>query len=189
MEQVSYTQMRDMTARDTMLVEQDVQESLKTYPARLLNAVAILGTFQGPLPVTRLEHSVQSATRAFRDGRDEEYVVATLIHDIGDELAPYSHGHMVAAILRPYVSERIAWIVEKHALFQAHYYAHHLGQDRNTRDKYKGHPYYQDCVDFCELYDQCSFDPAYDSFELDFFSDMVRRVFGKPMPTQGSYTA
>ena len=101
-------------------------------PARLMNAVAELERFQGPVKVSRLEHSLQSATRAHRAGKDKEYVAAALIHDIGDALAPHSHGEMVAGVLRPFVSERICWIVQKHALFQAYYYAHLEGGDRNA---------------------------------------------------------
>ncbi|MFI0404360.1 HD domain-containing protein [Actinomadura sp. 3N508] len=180
MEKVSYTRMKDMTARDTALIEADFRAGAAELPDRILEAVRVLEGFQGAMPVNRLEHSLQSATRALRDDRSEEYVVAALVHDIGDELAPYSHGPMVAAILRPFVSERIAWIIEKHALFQAYYYAHHLGADRNARDKYKDHPYYADCVVFCERYDQSAFDPSYDSLDLDYFSDMVHRVFKEP---------
>jgi predicted HD phosphohydrolase len=189
MDTVSYTRMADMTEQDAWLLEQDTQELLSTYPARLLQAVGALAAFQGPLQVTRLEHSLQTATRAHRDGRPEEYVVACLIHDIGDELAPYSHGQMVAAILKPYVSDRICWMIEKHGLFQSYYYAHLIGLDRLGREKYRGHPYYQDCVDFCELYDQESFDPAYDSLDLEFFAGMVNRVFGKDLGFEGSMSA
>lgn len=190
MEMVSYTRMKDMTAHDTELIDADFRTSFVELPKRILAAVRALADFQGPMQVDRLEHSVQTATRALRDGRSEEYVVAALIHDIGNELAPYSHGPMVASILRPFVSERITWIIEKHPLFQAYYYAHHIGADRNARDKYKDHPYYADCVEFCELYDQSSFDPSYDSLDLDYFSDMVHRVFKEPKTgpgVQGAY--
>ncbi len=189
MEMVSYTRMKDMTAHDTKLIDEEFRESTAGLPDRILDAVRVLADFQGPSRVSRLEHSVQTATRALRDGRSEQYVVAALVHDIGDELAPYSHGKMVAEILRPFVSERIAWIIEKHPLFQAYYYAHHVGADRNARDKYRDHPYYQDCVEFCELYDQSSFDPDYDSMSLDSFRDMVHRVFREPLAGSGVHTA
>jgi predicted HD phosphohydrolase len=104
-------------------------------------------------------------------------------------LAPYSHGQMVAAILKPYVSDRICWMIEKHGLFQSYYYAHLIGLDRLGREKYRDHPYYQDCVDFCELYDQESFDPAYDSLDLEFFAPMVNRVFGRDLGFEGSMSA
>ena len=180
-QEVTYRHMADTTAEDIRLVEEDFAESMKTYPDRLLAAVANLENFKGPLKVTRLEHSLQSATRAYRDGLSDEYVAAALLHDIGDELAPYSHGSMVAAIIKPYVGERLAWIIEKHPLFQTYYYAHFVGGDRNARDRYKDHPYYADCAEFCEKYDQNCFDPDYESLPLEFFEPAVRRVFGKPL--------
>ena len=107
-------------------------------------------------------------------------MAAALLHDIGDTLAPHSHGEMVAAVLRPFVSERVCWIVEKHGLFQAYYYAHLMGEDRNARDRYADHPWYDDCVEFCEHFDQNCFDPEYDSLPLEFFRPIVEEVFGRP---------
>jgi predicted HD phosphohydrolase len=180
-EQVSYRRLADITEDDMRLLEGQATEAVRALPDRLIAAVANLENFQGPVQVTRLEHSLQSATRAYRDGRDEQYVTAPLLHDIGDELAPFTHGSMVAAILRPFLNKRICWVVEKHGLFQAYYYAHLIGGDRNARDKYRDHPYYADCAEFCEKYDQNCFDPDYESLPLPFFEPMVRRCFSKPM--------
>ncbi len=132
--------------------------------------------------VDRHEHSLQSATRAYRDGADEETIVAALLHDLGDELSPYNHSEFAASILRPYVSDKLYWIVKHHGVFQMYYYAHLTGGDRNARDRFRDHPYYQDAVDFCEKWDQRSFDPAYESLPLEFFEPMVRRVFAAPKP-------
>ena len=180
MEQVSYTRMADMTAADLALVNADMDEDSKELPGRLMDAVAALENFQGALKVSRLEHSLQSATRAHRAGKDKEYVAAALLHDIGDALAPHSHGPLVGAVLKPFVSERICWVVEKHPLFQAYYYAHLMGADRNARDRYRDHPYYDDCVEFCEDFDQNCFDPDYDSLPLEFFRPIVEEVFSRP---------
>ncbi|UCH74911.1 MAG: phosphohydrolase [Rhodospirillales bacterium] len=135
-------------------------------------------TFEG-YAVTRQEHGLQTATRALRDGADEEMVVAALLHDIGDALAPCNHSEFAAALLRPYVSDRTYWIIKYHGVFQAFYYAHHLGGDRNERDRYRDHPNYQATVDFCERWDQASFDPDYDTLPLDHFEPMVRRIFAR----------
>ena len=129
--------------------------------------------------VSRLEHSLQTATRALRDKADVEMVVAALLHDIGDELAPLNHSEYAAAVLKPYVSEKTHWIIEKHGEFQMYFYAHHLGGNKNQRDKYKGHKYYQDTVDFCEHWDQKSFDPNYKSLSLKEFEPMVREIFSR----------
>ncbi|MCB9433986.1 MAG: HD domain-containing protein [Ardenticatenaceae bacterium] len=177
METVSFTQMAEGTREDYLLLQRLEKQYNETLPDRLLAAVEALKTSLSGYQVTRYEHSLQSATRAYRDGQDEAYVVAALLHDIGDVLAPYTHGEMVAAILRPYLPERIVWIVKYHGLFQMVYYAHHYGEDRNARDAYKDHPWYDDCAEFCEKYDQNCFDPSYDSLPLAFFEPMVRRIF------------
>jgi predicted HD phosphohydrolase len=180
MASVSYTRMADMTEADLDLINADADADARELPNRLMNAVADLAHFQGALKVSRLEHSLQSATRAHRAGKDKEYVAAALLHDIGDALAPHSHGEMVAGVLRPFVSERVCWIIQKHALFQAYYYAHLMGADRNARDKYIDHPFYDDCVEFCEQFDQNCFDPDYDSLPLEFFRPIVEEVFSRP---------
>ena len=180
---VSYTRMADMTEADLRLTNADGDSDARELPGRLMNAVAELERFQGSLKVNRLEHSLQSATRASRAGKEAEYVAAALLHDIGDTLAPHSHGEMVAAVLRPFVSERVCWIVQKHGLFQSYYYAHLMGEDRNARDRYIDHPFYDDCVEFCEEFDQNCFDPDYDSLPLEFFRPIVEDVFRAPRHT------
>lgn len=179
MSKVSFAHMSQGTAEDFELCAADLVQDTRDLPDRLLAAVAALGGSDDSLQVTRLEHSLQSATHALEDGKDEEYVVAALLHDIGDHLAPYSHGEMVAAILRPYMSERMCWIVQHHPLFQTYYYAHHFGRDRNARDQFRDHPHYEDCVEFCERYDQNCFDPDFESRPLEFFAPMVHEVFSR----------
>jgi predicted HD phosphohydrolase len=182
-DKVSFAQMSEGTAQDFALCAADLEDDARQLPDRLLAAVAALEQFEGCLQVTRLEHSLQSATHAHEDGKELEYVVAALLHDIGDQLAPFSHGEMVAAILRPYVSERICWIIEHHALFQTYYYAHHFGGDRNAREAFRDHPYFEDCREFCERYDQNCFDPDYKSAPLEFFAPMVREAFSRAPKT------
>jgi predicted HD phosphohydrolase len=180
METVSFTRMADGTREDYELLARHGLEYNATLPDRLLAALRGLKHSFAGYQVSRHEHSLQSATRAYRDGRSEEYVVGALLHDLGDELAPHTHGEMVSAILRPYVSEEIRWIVAHHGLFQMYYYAHHEGRDPNVRDRYRGHPYFDACAEFCELYDQNCFDPDYDSAPVEFFEPMVRRIFAEP---------
>ena len=146
---------------------------------RLLKYLASQTTTLEGYKITRLEHSLQAATRAYRNNESEEMVVATLLHDIGDELAPMNHSQYAASIIRPYVSEKTYWIINHHGLFQTFYSAHHLGGDRNARDKFKDHKYYQATVDFCEKYDQSSFDPDYKSMTLKDFEPMVKRIFSR----------
>lgn len=177
---VSFTRMADGTKEDYELLARLEEEYNKTLPDRLLAAVEALKDSLSGYQVSRYEHSLQSATRAYRNGESEEMVVAALLHDIGDVLAPYSHGEMVAAILKPFMSAKTCWIVKYHGLFQQYYYAHYFGEDRNARDRFKDHPWYEDCVRFCEEYDQNCFDPNYESLPLSFFEPMVRRIFSQP---------
>lgn len=179
METVSFTRMADGTKEDYELLDRYGEAYTAALPERILAALeALKSSFPG-YKVSRYEHSLQSATRAARDGRDEEYVVAALCHDLGDELAPHTHGEMVAAILRPYVRPELTWVVKHHGVFQLHYYGHHYGVDPNARDRYRDNSWYDACVEFCERYDQNCFDPQYESLSLEFFAPMVRRVFGQ----------
>ncbi len=176
---VSFTAMADGTREDYQLLDRLEDEFAAGTADRVLAHLRELTGSVGGYKVDRLEHSVQTATRAYRDGAEEELVVAALLHDIDDLMAPHSHGELSALILRPYVTERTCWIVRHHGLFQYYYYAHHLDRDRHARDKYRDHPWYQDAVDFCHRWDQSSFDPDYDSLPLEFFEPMVRRVFAR----------
>ncbi|NKB63266.1 MAG: HD domain-containing protein [Gammaproteobacteria bacterium] len=180
MKTVNFINMADGTAEEYALLHTQESEYMEGLPDRLLKSLKDLGTSFSGYKVSRLEHSLQSATRAFEAGESEEMVVAALLHDIGDVLAPASHSEMAASILRPYVSEKTYWIIRHHGLFQMYYYAHHFGNDRNARDIHKNHQWYQDTIDFCEKYDQNCFDPDFESKPLEFFRPMVQRVFKDP---------
>ena len=179
MSKVKFTEMKHGTKEDYLLLDKHEKEYIEGTADRIHKFMSGLTQTLEGYQVSRLEHSLQSATKALKAGEDEEIIVAALLHDIGDELAPMNHSEYAAAILKPYVSEKTHWIVEKHGEFQLYYYAHHLGGDKNKRDKYKGHKYYQDTIDFCEKYDQNSFDPNYKSFPLKFFEPMVKKIFSR----------
>lgn len=147
---------------------------------RLLAHLNLLDNDHGGFAVDRLEHSLQTASRAHRDGRDEEYVVCALIHDIGDILMPANHAELGATILKPYISEANHWMMEKHGVFQGYYFFHYLGLDRDMREQFRGHQHFEYCAQFCHLYDQNSFDPAYESMPLSAFEPMLRRLVAAP---------
>jgi len=147
---------------------------------RLLAHLMLLDNDHGGFAVDRLEHSLQTATRAHRDGRDEEYVVCALIHDIGDILLPANHAELGATILKPFISEANHWMMQQHGIFQGYYFFHHLGLDREMREQFRGHPHFEYCAQFCHLYDQNSFDPDYESLPLSAFEPMLRRVVATP---------
>ena len=176
---VSFTSMASGTREDYELLEQLEAEFAAGTAERVLDQLRGLAGSLAGYQVDRLEHSLQTATRAHLDDADEEMVVAALLHDIGDLLSPHNHSELAAAVLRPYVSEKTWWIVRQHGLFQSYYYAHHHGGDRNARDRYIDHPWYQDAVDFCHRWDQPSFDPAFQSLPMAFFEPMVHRIFAR----------
>ena len=179
MKTVNFTEMKNGSKEEYLLLDKHEQDYINGTADRILKFMSGLNSTLEGYKITRLEHSLQAATRAFRDKADEEMVVATLLHDIGDELAPLNHSEYAASVLKPYVSEKTHWIIEKHGEFQTYYYAHYLGGDKNKREKYKDHEYYQDTVDFCEKYDQNSFDPNYESLPLKFFEPMVKKIFSR----------
>ena len=179
MKKVNFTEMKNGSKEDYELLEKYEKNFERKTADRLLKYLASQTTTLEGYQITRLEHSLQAATRAYKNGESEEMVVATLLHDIGDDLAPMNHSQYAASIIRPYVSEKTYWIILHHGLFQTYYSAHHLGGDRNARDKFRNHKYYQDTVDFCEKYDQSSFDPNYKSMSLEEFEPMVKKIFDR----------
>jgi len=182
MDTVSFTRMQDGTKEDYELLETLEQTYVKGLPERIEATLKNLETSFSGYQISRLEHSLQSATRAHRDERSVDYVVAALVHDIGDELAPYSHSEMAASILRPFVSEKLYWIIKTHGVFQMYYYGDQCGLDKNTRDRFRDNPWFDDAVEFCERYDENCFDPDYESESLDFFRPLLHEVFSrKPM--------
>ena len=179
MKTVNFTEMKNGNKDDYQLLDKYEKNFERQTADRILRYLSKQTSTLEGYKISRLEHALQAATRAYKNKESEEMVVAALLHDIGDELAPMNHSEYAAAILKPYVSEKTHWIIEKHGEFQMYYYAHHLGGDRNKREKYKKHKYYKDTIDFCEKYDQCSFDPNYKSMSLKDFEPMVRNIFSR----------
>tara|TARA_B100001250_G_scaffold338279_1_gene305319 strand:+ start:45 stop:599 length:555 start_codon:yes stop_codon:yes gene_type:complete len=179
MKQVKFTQMKDGNKEDYLLLDEHEKKFQEGTADRLIKFMYGLNSTLEGYKINRLEHSLQTATRALNDKADDEMIVAALLHDIGDELAPLNHSEYAAAVLKPYVSEKTRWIVEKHGEFQMYYYAHHLGGNRNQREKYKGHKYYEDTINFCENWDQKSFDPNFKSLSLKEFEPFVKKIFSR----------
>ncbi|MEM9937906.1 MAG: HD domain-containing protein [Pseudomonadota bacterium] len=170
----------ESTEDDWKIISEETKPFNKGLAERVLNHLRLLDGDYGGFPIDRLSHSLQTATRAMRDGRDEEYIVCALLHDIGDTLGSYNHPDVAAAILKPFVSEKNHWMVANHGVFQGYYFFHYLGLDRNMRDAFKDHPYYEYTAQFCHLYDQNAFDPDYENEPLETFVPMVERVFERP---------
>ena len=181
MPRARFHSMCDGTKEDWDRISQAMKPFIVELPDRVLAHLKMLQGDCGGFAIDRLEHCLQTATRAHRDGRDEEYVVCALLHDMGDILGPRNHADVAAAILKPFVSEKLHWMCANHGVFQGYYFFHYLGLDRNLRDGLRGNPHFEDTARFCELYDQTAFDSSYDSAPLSFFEPMVRRTFAKPI--------
>jgi len=176
---ISFTRMDQGTAEEYRYLEERFQP---LFSDLVDNVFSMLERLKGDpigFKIDRYQHSLQAATRAYRDGADEDTIVMTLLHDIGDVFAPENHCELAVAVLRPYISDENLWILKHHAIFQGYYYYHHIGRSRHERDRFRDHPLYQRAVDWCDKWDQTSFDPDYDTLPLEFFDPIVRRVFAK----------
>jgi predicted HD phosphohydrolase len=179
-QRAKFHHMKDGTVEDWTIIGGEAAQHAKGLCGRLLAHLKLLEGDCGGFPIDRLAHCLQTATLAHKDGKDEEYVVCALLHDIGDTLGPANHADIAATILEPFVSEDNAWMVRHHAEFQGYYFLHHLGLDRNMRDQYRDHPLYDYTLEFIEKYDAPAFDPEAETFPLSFFEPMMERVFAKP---------
>jgi predicted HD phosphohydrolase len=178
--QAQFHAMTQGTQADWMAIGAAGAPYRQELPDRMLAHLRMLEADSGGFAVTRLEHSLQTATRAHRAGKDEEYVVCALMHDIGDILGPSNHAEIGAVVMKPYVSEANHWMLDKHGVFQGYYFFHYIGLDRDMREQYRGHPHFEHCAQFCHLFDQNSFEPGYDTLPLEAFEPMLRRVVARP---------
>lgn len=179
----NFKSFEESTQADWEIIGEAFSGFARSLPERVLQHLMLLKGDCGGFPVDRLEHCLQTATRAWEAGEDEEYVVVALLHDIGDTLSTYDHGELAATILKPFVSEANYWLLRHHQIFQGYDYFHHLGADRNMRDRYRDSPHFEHTRRFCELYDGKAFDPDYESKPLSFFVPMVERVMQRPRKT------
>ena len=176
----TFTRMEASTAGDWQKIGGEFMGFAKTLPDRLMAHLKLLDGDYGGFPVDRYTHSLQTATRALKAGRDDEYVACALFHDIGDTLGTFNHFDIAAAILKPFVSDANLWMVQHHGIFQGYYFFHHIGLDRNLRDQFAGHPHYDRTAEFSDLYDNPAFDPNGETLPMAEFEPIVRRVFAQP---------
>jgi predicted HD phosphohydrolase len=180
-ERASFTTMSEGTAEDWTIIAGHTAEFMVGLPDRVLSHLRLLDGDFGGFPVDRLTHSLQTAARAERAGRDDAYVLCALLHDIGDTLGSFNHADIGAAIVKPFVSEELHWMVEHHAEFQGYYFFHYLGLDRDMRERHRGHPQYDATVEFCADFDSPAFDPAYDTPPLEHYEPLVRSMMASPV--------
>ena len=179
-QRAQFHHMKDSTQQDWEIIGAEFLAFRGDVCRRLKAHLLLLEGDCGGFPVDRLTHCLQTATLAHKDGKDEEYVVCALLHDIGDTLGPANHADVAAVLLEPYVSEANHWMVKHHGIFQGYYFFHYMGLDRNLRDQYKDHPHYAQTLEFIEKYDAPAFDPDAEFYDLSFFEPMMERVFKEP---------
>jgi predicted HD phosphohydrolase len=180
-DRASFTSMQDGTAEDWAVIGSHALPFMAELPGRILTHLRLLDGDFGGFAVDRLTHSLQTAARAEKAGRDDAYVLCALLHDIGDTLGAYNHADVAAAIVKPFVSDELYWMVEHHAEFQGYYFFHHIGLDRNVRDKYAGHPQYDATAEFCAEFDSPAFDPAYPTPPLEHYEPLVHSLMASPI--------
>ena len=176
-----FTRMQDSTQADWQTIAGEFMQFSQTLPDRVMAHLKLLDGDYGGFPVDRYTHCLQTATRALRDGRDDEYVVCALLHDIGDTLGTFNHPDIAAAIVKPFVSEANLWMVQNHGIFQGYHFFHHLGMDRHMRDMFQGHAPYARTEEFIALYDEPAFDATYDTLPMSEFEPILRRVMAQPI--------
>ena len=168
----------ESTKEDWDLITPQIAVTQSYVPDRVVGLMQALAFDHGGFPVNRLEHSLQTATRAERDGRDHEYLLCALLHDIGDTLTPYNHPSIAADILKPFVSAANHWMVEKHGVFQGYYFWDHIGLDRQAREEFRGTEYFEYTAEFCAKYDSVAFDADYRSEPLEHFVPLIHEMLG-----------
>jgi predicted HD phosphohydrolase len=179
-EHAKFKSLQKSLKEDWPLIISEFGRFAKALPDRVMSHLKLLEGDFGGFPVDRLTHSLQTATRALRDGRDDEYVVCALLHDIGDTLGTYNHPDIASAILKPFVCEANLWMIQYHNIFQGYYFFHHIGMDRNLREQFQGHPHFERTAEFCELYDSPAFDIEAETLPLSEFEPLVRQLFSNP---------
>ena len=180
MKTAAFTSLDQSTRDDWLNIAGEFMHFAEGLPDRIAAHLALLSGDFGGFPVDRYTHSLQTGTRALRDGRDDEYVACALLHDIGDTLGTFNHPDIAAAMLQPFISDENLWMVKHHGIFQGHYFFHHLGMDRDMRDQLRNHPCYDRTAEFCELYDNPAFDSRYDTLPIAEFMPVLQRVFASP---------
>jgi predicted HD phosphohydrolase len=176
----TFTRMEHSTQADWGLIVPEAMQMAKTLPDRVMEHLKLLDGDYGGFPVDRYSHCRMTATLALRAGRDEEYVVCALLHDIGDTLGSFNHPDIAAAILKPFASEANLWMVQNHGIFQGYNFFHHIGMDRNMRDMFRGHEHYDRTAEFVELFDNPAFDPKCPMEPIETFAPMLRRLMASP---------
>lgn len=185
-ERASFTSMDVSTREEWLRIGMETGRNQSRVADNVLNLLRSLEAIEDGFVTNQLVHSLQTATLAERAGATEEVIVASLCHDIGKAISVPNHPAIGASILKPYVSDDVHFMIIAHQDFQGRHYYHHFGGDRDARNKYEGHPAFALAEQFADEWDQKAFDPNGETFPLDHFEPMVRRVFATPRMAVGN---
>jgi predicted HD phosphohydrolase len=177
---MTFTRMDESTAEQWQDIFVDTIEAQPEVADHVLGMLRSLEGAVFAFAVDQLTHCLQTATRAERDGADDELVVASLCHDIGKTVCVPNHPRIAAEMLRPYVRPEVTAAIAAHQDFQGRHYYHHFEMDPDRRDQYRGEPWYDLAERFADEWDQTSFDPDYPTEPLAHFEPRVREIFGNP---------
>jgi predicted HD phosphohydrolase len=146
-------------------------------PERVLALLRMLDGLDDGFAVDQLGHALQTATRAERDGADDEVVVAALLHDAGKLFGDEFHDRSSAEMLHGYVRDDVYRVVRHHQDFTARYLAPIFGGDADRRERWRDASWFALAEHFVDDWDQVSFDPAYPSLPLEHFAPRVGQLF------------
>ncbi|PLX55162.1 MAG: phosphohydrolase [Chromatiales bacterium] len=180
MAQTRFKSLSKSTADDWQTIVAEQRTFIAALPDRIIAHLKLLAGDYGGFPIDRLQHCLQSAELAAEGGEDDEYVVCALLHDVGDTLGSTNHPDVAAAILYPFVSEANHWMIKHHAIFQGYNFFHHLGMDRDMRERFRNEPHYDRTERFVRLYDDPAFDYDKPALSIAPFEPLMRKVFSDP---------
>lgn len=176
----TFTRMDISTAEEWAHIGAESFKNQGRVADRVLMLLESLGEIVDGFATDQLTHSLQTATRAERDGADEEVVLAALCHDIGKAVSVPNHPAIAAEILWPYVRPEVYDMIRVHQDFQGRHYYAHFGGNPDAREKWRGEldpATFALAERFADLWDQTAFDPAYDTLPLAHFEPLVRKAF------------
>jgi hypothetical protein len=144
-----------------------------------------------------LNHLLQSATLALKNGHSEKIVLACLLHDIGvASFIRCDHGYWGAQMIEPYVDQEVSWAVRMHQALRffpdpsvgyeyPEMYINNFGADYKPEpyivreyERARNHKWYMSARLIC-VNDIYAFDPNA-KVNLDDFVDIVGRNFRQP---------
>jgi len=177
----TFTRLDSASPDEILILKDELSRNQPRVADRVLGMLGSLADIVDGFAVNQLVHCLQTAARAEHDGASDELLVAALCHDVGKAVSVVGHAGISAAILKPYVSPDVFWMIDNHQVFQGRHYAEVMGTDPNAYRMHEGHPCFERTMKFVDEWDQNSFDPAYPTPELARYEPLIRKWFARPI--------